>query len=134
MKGEVLGATPYASARACSGTGPAMPTIIFHGDHDTTVSVSNAAAIVRQARAGQADDSVLRCTVSRSTAPRGHMYTGTVLADGAQQPVIEYWLLHGAGHAWSGGSPGGSFTDPNGPDASAEMIRFFYAQHRGGKA
>jgi poly(hydroxyalkanoate) depolymerase family esterase len=137
MSGGALGRTPLSRAPAAaqrSDARPAIPTIIFHGDQDATVNASNADAIVEQARAVCADDTELNPTVYRGTSPNGRAYTRTVLADGARQPVIEHWVLHGAGHAWSGGSPDGSFTDPNGPDASAEMIRFFYSQHRAGSA
>ena len=121
---------PGAEARL----GSAIPTIIFHGDNDTTVSASNADAIFQQARASRPGGTALQSTVFRGTSANGRDYTRTVLVDGAQQPVIERWVLHGAGHGWSGGSHHGSFTDPSGPDASAEMIRFFFSQPRGGSA
>ena len=137
MQGGALGRTPLSRGAASvrrSDTGLAIPTIIFHGDHDVTVNASNADAIVEQARVACSDDTALNSTVYRGTSPNGRAYTRTTLADGARRPVIEHWVLHGAGHAWSGGSAGGSFTDPTGPDASAEMVRFFYSQHCAGTA
>jgi poly(hydroxyalkanoate) depolymerase family esterase len=137
MKGDLGGRPPlstHAAADARSTAGPSVPAIIFHGDRDATVSAANADAIVQQARATRANTGALHSIASPGVSPSGRPYTRTVLADGAGQPVIEHWVLHGAGHAWSGGSADGSFTDPSGPDASAEMIRFFYLQHPGGSA
>ena len=110
--------------------GQRMPTIVFHGDLDHTVHARNGDAIVAQATAGGADELPLRASVHDGVAADGRSYRHTVYADADSRPVVEQWELHGAGHAWSGGSSDGSYTDVHGPDASAEMIRFFYAQPR----
>jgi poly(3-hydroxybutyrate) depolymerase len=107
--------------------------IVFHGDSDHTVNAQNAAAIVENATVGRAAKAALHASVEEGAAG-GRTYRRTVYADGANPPVVEQWVLHGAGHAWSGGSASGSFTDAAGPDASAEMIRFFYSQPRAGTA
>jgi poly(3-hydroxybutyrate) depolymerase len=69
--------------------------------------------------------------IIRGKAPGGISYDRTVQTDHTGRTILEQWVLHGAGHAWSGGSARGSFTEPRGPDASREMLRFFL-QHRGG--
>jgi poly(3-hydroxybutyrate) depolymerase len=84
----------------------------------------NGEHVLAQAGAGAA----LTTHVSRESPPGRHAYTRTVHTDAQRRPVLEHWLLHGAGHAWSGGSAAGSYTDPQGPDASREMMRFFAQQ------
>jgi poly(hydroxyalkanoate) depolymerase family esterase len=98
-----------------------VATIVFHGDRDTTVNPVNGDQVFAQAKV-TAD---LQTTVSRGAAPGGIRYTRTVRADENGRPMLEQWILHGAGHAWSGGSSAGSYTEPRGPDASREMVRFF---------
>jgi poly(hydroxyalkanoate) depolymerase family esterase len=98
-----------------------VPTIVFHGDRDTTVSPINGAQVIAQSKAS----SDLRSTVSCGQALGGISYTRTVECDGSGHPMLEHWVLHGVGHAWSGGSPNGSYTEPKGPNASREMMRFF---------
>jgi poly(hydroxyalkanoate) depolymerase family esterase len=107
------------------------PTIVFHGDRDRTVNPRNADAIVRQVTIGS-DHRPMSSKVYTGTARGSRRYSRANYVDHANQSVVEHWTVHGAGHAWSGGSPNGSFTDPMGPDASAEMIRFFLSQRRAG--
>ena len=72
---------------------------------------------------------MLHSRSERGQSAGGVAYTRTVQSDAAGRAVLEHWELHGAGHAWSGGRATGSYTDPRGPDASREMLRFFL-QHR----
>ena len=107
----------------------APPTIVFHGDHDTTVSAENGSEIVAQAVAlGETQTSCLEKSVQVRVPANGRECTITTYRDSTMRPCIEQWVLHGAGHAWSGGCSNGSYTDERGPDASAEMVRFFLAQ------
>ncbi len=112
----------------------AMPTIIFHGDRDTTVATVNADIMLDQClQVADGGSGTMRihaqdATVQRGQATGGHTYTRFIYHDASGLVIVEKWIIHKAGHAWSGGNPGGSFTDPKGPDASAEMIRFF-TQH-----
>ncbi|PWF55600.1 esterase [Massilia glaciei] len=99
----------------------AVPIIVFHGDRDTTVHPANGHELAaRGARhAGKAP------VVEPGSVPHGHNYTRTVHHREDGSPQAEHWTIHGAGHAWSGGSAHGTYTDGKGPDASREMMRFF---------
>jgi poly(hydroxyalkanoate) depolymerase family esterase len=112
---------PYASARGAASavaamrykrlgataTAPALPTIVFHGDADNVVHPSNGEYAIT-------DDAV-----RESGEAGGRAYTRT------RNRVFEHWLVHGAGHAWSGGDGAAAYADAKGPDASREMLRFF---------
>lgn len=115
----------------------AVPVIVFHGDRDHTVQTANGGHIVqqaREARGAQAAAAPLRASTQTGVAPGGRRFSRTVHVDAAGTAWIEHWILHGAGHAWSGGHASGSYTDGTGPDASAEMVRFFMALPRAGSA
>jgi poly(hydroxyalkanoate) depolymerase family esterase len=116
-------APPPVQLRPNEGPRVMVPTIVFHGDGDTTVNPLNGGHVVRQARSHVA----IRSTSSRHTSAGGIGYTLTIDTDAAGTALVEHWDLTGVGHAWSGGDPAGSFTEPRGPDASGEMVRFFLA-------
>jgi poly(hydroxyalkanoate) depolymerase family esterase len=105
-----------------------VPTIVFHGDRDTTVHPNNGDRIVERSLNAASQKS----RVIHGRVPQGHAYTRTILTDAGGRAVFEHWNIHGAGHAWSGGNPAGSYTDPRGPDATREVLRFFLEHSLGG--
>ena len=122
-KGGKKGAKPAAS----------VPLIVFHGDNDDTVHPLNGEQVIEQALAaspvvqgGQGAGIVLE----QGKVAGGRAYTRTLHSNGTAAAHAEHWLVHGAGHAWAGGDAHGSFTDPQGPDASREMLRFFLERPR----
>jgi poly(3-hydroxybutyrate) depolymerase len=105
-----------------------LPLIVFHGDRDTIVAPANAAGLIDQALAGGSPGAAPASVTTNGQVPGGHAYSRTCYQDPAGRVVAERWVIHQAGHAWSGGVPHGSYTDPHGPTASAEFVRFF-GQH-----
>ena len=105
-----------------------VPLITFHGDRDNTVHPVNSDRI-HAAWDGAPAMSGLERSVTKGSAPSGGSYRKTAMLAADGRSMSESWLLEGAGHAWSGGSPAGSYTAQDGPDASREMLRFFF-QHR----
>ncbi|GGY73290.1 extracellular catalytic domain type 1 short-chain-length polyhydroxyalkanoate depolymerase [Pseudoduganella plicata] len=107
-----------------------LPIIVFHGDRDKTVHLNNSDCVVRQSIAGGPTPAtgVAQVVHSAPAAAARHAYTRTVHRRITGEVLAEQWTVHGAGHAWSGGSGRGSYTDADGPDASREMLRFFIAR------
>jgi poly(hydroxyalkanoate) depolymerase family esterase len=128
-----LGTPAVASMEVPAGS-RAVPLIVFHGDADRTVSLANSNQLVAQwAHRYALCDGATAATIAQpmtvrdGVVPAGYAYSQALYGAG-DQTLIEQWTVHGLGHAWSGGSPAASHADPLGPDASAEMARFF-AQH-----
>ncbi|MFM0323548.1 extracellular catalytic domain type 1 short-chain-length polyhydroxyalkanoate depolymerase [Caballeronia glebae] len=117
------GKVPSGTRKSAHATAQ-CPLIVFHGDADATVHPVNATELMRgftvndaaPGRSSSADSGARKHTVRRMTSAEG--------------VAAESWTIHGAPHAWSGGSSRGSYTDPTGPDASAEMVRFFLEHPR----
>jgi poly(3-hydroxybutyrate) depolymerase len=122
----------FAAMQAGGSPGPAvaLPLIVFHGDRDRTIAPVNAdqliASRVAAAGLGTADAAAMRePATTHGGGNGGHRYSRRVYRDADGAVVAEQWMVHGGAHAWFGGGPTGTHTDPQGPDASTEMLRFF---------
>lgn len=103
----------------------AIPIIVFHGDKDSTVHPSNAEQVMQENT-----PEAISSEIKHDSVPNGHNYTQATFTDAEGRVLAESWLIHGAGHAWFGGSSQGSYTDGKGPDASREMMRFFLSHKK----
>lgn len=103
-----------------------VPTIVFHGDADGTVHPHNGQHVI----AASMGDAQAAPESGRHRAGAGRSYTRHVHRGADGEVRAEHWVVHGSGHAWSGGSRAGSYTDASGPDATREMLRFFLAHPR----
>ena len=122
MKGLANGMAAMAwFARPAKTLG--VPMIVFHGDQDKTVHPVNAEHLIKTRLAGQPVG--LEPSQESGRNGRGRRFTRSIYRDEQGRMLGEHWLVHGAGHAWSGGHPKASYTDALGPDASRQMLRFF---------
>jgi poly(hydroxyalkanoate) depolymerase family esterase len=118
---------PLAVAKAM-GSRRYFPAIIFQGKADKSVNVVNAQQIVSQLSHSYRAGGLARLSEETGTSDGGYTFTRTVYGNG--EPLIEEWIVDQLGHAWSGGSKDGTYTDPAGPDAATEMVRFFFEHPR----
>ena len=112
-----------------------MPTIVFHGSADTTVHPDNSLSIVQAATAAlTASGLALQHNEARqSPQPAdGNLRQAkrSVYRAGDGRSFVEHWTVDGSPHAWAGGNPEGSYTDPQAPGASAAMLAFFLQHSR----
>lgn len=118
-----LSAMKGMRVRPTSASGATVPTIVFHGDRDTTVHPANADAVVAASAGADAKAESTRVP----GANQGRDSTRRVYRNSSGEVVAESWTVHGAGHAWAGGSAKGTYTDQSGPNATEAMLRFFFA-------
>ena len=120
---------PGDAAIGTAGALAPLPTIVFHGDTDEIVHPGNGVQVIAAALGGAqhgGPGAAGAASVEQGVSAQGRPYTRTVYASAKGTGTqAELWVVHGGGHAWSGGSAQGSYTDPSGPDATREMWRFF---------
>jgi poly(hydroxyalkanoate) depolymerase family esterase len=114
-----------------------VPTIVFQGTGDYTVYPINGDQTIQQYMKTDAlasggtykatFNSPSSTTNGQVSGTQGRAYTISRWNDNNGNLVEEYWKVTSMGHAWSGGSTSGSYTDPNGPNASQAMYDFFMA-------
>ena len=109
-------------AGADTATQCTPPTIVFHGDQDSTVNPANGERVTAASAAELVPE------VQRGQSENGRKYTRHIYRESGGRVTTEHWVVHGASHAWSGGSARGSYTDARGPSATKEMLRFFFAR------
>ena len=117
MRGQEMPGVPQGKNGGVASNG-GVPTIVFHGAADKIVHPSNAAKIINLDHG--------HCESCQDFDGAGRRYKRMVTRDASKRIMAEHWLIEGGGHAWFGGSIDGSYTDPLGPDASREMVRFFF--------
>lgn len=123
------GPGPLHRRPARAATAIAVPTIVFHGDQDTTVHPRNGEQVLAAVQAAGAGSPQRR--IEQGLSAGGRRYTRAMHHAPDGRTIAEHWVVHGAGHAWSGGQAAGSYTDGAGPDATHEMLRFFMTHRRG---
>ncbi len=119
--------------RAMGSLARVVPTIVFHGTRDTIVHPVNGDQAIQQwlhtttlASQGRETLYFKQPTSARNEEiPGGRAYTVYTWRDSQGRETHEYWKIEGMGHAWSGGSLRGSYTDPQSPKASMAMYAFF---------
>jgi poly(hydroxyalkanoate) depolymerase family esterase len=116
-----------------------VPLVVFHGDADLVAAPINGAEVVQQWLASDdyADDGQHNGSIATTPSvdetgqvAGGRGYEHRRFSDGNGAPLIDYYIIHGAGHAWPGGPAGVIFTDPGGPDATALSYDFFLSHAR----
>ena len=107
-------------------SGAAQPAlIVFHGENDSTVHPKNGAQLVQAAlQTALGDKNAALHETQQGQSNAGQRFTRHLYRD-SDKVLVEHWLLHNGGHAWSGGSAKVDQTDPKGVSATQEMLRFF---------
>jgi poly(hydroxyalkanoate) depolymerase family esterase len=114
-----------------------MPLIVFHGTADTRVNPVNADQAIAQwgktneslsAAHGESGFALTEKVIDGrmpNHVPDGYVYQRHIYLEADARPLMEKWLIQGLGHAWCGSPKPSRYGDPKGPNASAEIWRFF---------